>query len=297
MHWRSPALPPSGESLPTPDVSFRLALGVYAAALFAPALAAVAAGALTPGPAGTYVVFVGVTTLVLVGVGVAAGRVRGIAERIGAGPVSWALPLGGLLASAAYVAVTFADGLISGTLTALGAFTAGLGVLIGLLVRRMARSRYAAVLVADAETVAEWTAGWPKRRRLRVGVVAAALVFFGLTAFIGGVLPGGAVVEAVGAVAYVVGVGLIGTGNERTYRVTERGLERSNQFGRWLIDWNDVVGVGTTDTELLIRRRQWYRPAIRCSLDDIDDAEAARDALRRYTPRTQETDDGPGSQR
>lgn len=279
MHWRSPALPSSGESLPTPDVSFRLALGVYAAALFAPALAAVAAVALTPGPAGTYVVLVGVTTLVLVGVGVAAGRVRGIAERLGAGPIAWALPLSGLLASGAYVAVTFADGPLSGTLTALGAVTAGLGVMVGLLVRRMARSRYAAVLVADAETVTEWTAGWPEWRRLRVGVVAAALLFFGLAAFVGELLPGGVVVEAVGAVAYVVGAALIGTGNERTYRVTERGLERSNQFGRWLIDWNDVVGVETTDTELLIRRRQWYRPTLRCDLADIEDPEAVREAV------------------
>ncbi|MUV90236.1 hypothetical protein GJ629_10325, partial [Halapricum sp. CBA1109] len=149
----------------------------------------------------------------------------------------------------------------------------------------------------DAETVAAWTAGWPQRLRLRVGVVAAVLVFFGLTAFIGGVLPGGAVVEAIGAVAYVVGVGLIGVGSERTYRVTERGLERSNQFGRWLIDWDDVVGVETTDAELLIRRRQWYYPAIRCSLDDIDDPESARDALRRYTARTRETADGPRPER
>ncbi|MFB6188839.1 MAG: hypothetical protein ABEI57_03060 [Halapricum sp.] len=262
-----------------PDISFAAAVGLYVAALVAPAIVGLIDGVSDPGTAVLYMSFLAVSAVLVVGVGVAVGRVRGLAERLGSSRLSWGVPFLAALVGLGYGYVAFSTELISTAITFVGFATSLIAVLLGLLIQALAHSRYTAAILHDVSVTAEWHAGWPARDRWLTGIAGIALMLFGLVGFIADLLPGGIVVQLLGMIAYIVGTAIVGAGRPWTYRVTPEGLERALPVYRTLTPWEKLAGYETGERTLRLYWRSWWRPAIRCDLQAIDDPEAVFDAL------------------
>lgn len=157
-----------------PDAEYALVAGLYVAALVVPALVI----ALSRAVADAAVLYVGFLVAVM-GVTAVAGwtvsRIPGVAVRVGRRDAVWllvAVPFGwfGGVFGAGALHVDFPR--IAIPLAVFG--TAG-GMLLGLLLVAMSRTRHADAVLEGATESTEWEARWPRRlRRIAGGVSIAA---------------------------------------------------------------------------------------------------------------------------
>lgn len=273
------------DSLDPPDTPYAMAVGLYAALLVSPALVGGATAVTTLGAAGLYVTFLAAVTAVTVALTWLVGRWRGFPERTGGSAVSWLFPLLGVLAAGTYFAAAVSHVAFPSGIALFGFMTSAAAVALGFALRAMSRSRYTAAVVDEESVECEWEAGWPERPRVAAAVAGFALMIGGMAAFLGEFLPGGDAVEYLGFAGYLIGTGLISVGRRWTYRVTPVGLERRLPVVRTIDRWDDLDGFEERESVLVIHRAAPWRPAIRCSWDEIDDRGAVIDALRRHVAR------------
>ncbi|WP_336002318.1 hypothetical protein [Halorientalis halophila] len=273
---RRPAL----QSPDRPDAVFAFVTGLYASALLAPALTGVIALTVSSDAGVLYGNFLGFVTLVTAGVAWAVTRWRGLPERLGATRWAWLLGLVPLVVAAGYFASLHA---LRGVAMA-GFFLSASGIVVGLLLVAMTRTRYARTVVDDEAVRAEWKAGWPQPLRTRVQVGAVVLYLVGTALTFGGEFVGLAEFWWLGAPAFVGGAALLGFGQPRTYRLAPVGIERSNYVHRRLYEWDAFESFAVTDDAVVLHRSGW-RPAIRCWREEIEDEDALIDALAEHLPR------------
>jgi hypothetical protein len=161
--------------------------------------------------------------------------------------------------------------------------------LLGAALTLMARSRRADEAVDEAAVELEWTAGWPRRARLKfMGVVLLALwAMYGAVAWRYGLVDASPLLQF----AFVVVMGARSTVSERTYRVTSAGLELRRDgwvHVSWrFIPWSSLEGFSVTDDGVVLHRRLPY-PDLRCARWDVilsTDIDSVADALDPYLDR------------
>lgn len=266
-----------------PDTSYALILGTYAAMLLAPGIGgvvvdvvdgdAVIAAAMLVAVPGTIVV---VTWLVT--------RARGLPERLGAAPLAYSFQVLAACALAGYLVVGVTD-LVPGTMAFVGMFSAGAGIFVGGFLAQMSRTRRAKTLVEATTVDAGWTAGWPERRTRRVRRVGFGLVVLGAPMVLGRFVTSLDWLFVPGYVLLIAGFVLAGLGPDRTYRVTQAGLERSGSIHQVLYGWDQFSGYRDAGDALVIERSAPWRPPFRCDWTQLDDPAAVRVALSQYLDR------------
>lgn len=295
---RSPSLP---ETLDRPDAGFMAAAGAYVAAvLVALSIAlAVAMGASTAAVVGS------LSTAITVGLitgGVAAGRVRGLPERLGRGrrlALPFVVPL--LFAAVAVLALV-----IPSAPTALAIGT-GLGAAItlatGSVIASMSRTRY-----TKAMTPNDPIATVPLLNRTRnLSMIGSGIVCFVLAVAFArsGMNQVPLTFGATGLFALLYGLSLRAAvrGDDKgsgrllgwleydpffetvdtellpTVEVHEVGVTITHPGQRRFVPWERVRDVRLTDRELRIERPR--RRDIRCALAVIDDLEGVRETIER----------------
>lgn len=268
------------------DALYVLIAGLYVGVLATPAVMVALASSVTDA-AGLYVGFL-VALAALSGIaGLIVFRVPTIAVRLGRTDAVWflvVLPFGWIVGVLGAPAV----GIDPPTIAVLGAVvgTAG-GMFLGIALVGMSRTRHAVAAVEDTTEHVVWEARWPERwRRLATGVL---VVTFGLG------MVGVAAVFALGrewgwSLYYVLfaGIPFMNLLNPRTFSATDAGLVVGNPVQRQFRPWSAFAGYDRTDDALVIRSTAWWRPAHRCDIGDIEEAEAVVSALETYLP-TQDT--------
>ncbi|WP_299269958.1 hypothetical protein [Halorientalis sp.] len=278
---RRPAL----QSPDPPDTVFSLVAGLYLTLLVSPAVVVATAVAMPLGAAGLYVALLTVLTAVAAAVTVGVGRVPGVAERIGASPFARGLVVppvvcaAGYLFAASNIETAGADGA-----ALVGVVFAVVGVVVGLALVAMSRTRYATAVVDDERVSAEWTAGWPRPLRVWLQAGGTTLYFGGTALLFGGEFVGLGAYEWLGALAFVPGGVAIGWGQPRAYRLSPVGIDRSNHVHRRLYEWDSFESFSVTD-DAVILRRSGPRPSFRCWREEIDDEAALIDVLDDHLPR------------
>lgn len=267
-----------------PDPVYALIVGLYGCALLAPIGIVVLAETITAVGVFTFGVLATVTLVTAV-VGITAARTPGLAVAVGRNRFAWLLAvvpiaLFALLIGGAEAGITpwSVDSAVGWSLLGMVA-----GLLLGLLLRGMSRTRYANVRLSDVTDLAQWEAWLPRRRRR---VVNAILVVGCLC------VPAGLVAEelfgyewgfALGQMAMTVALAVgIGRPNGRTFCVSEAGITVENGITRRIRPWSAFTGYTLTDDALLIHTAQWWRPTIRCDTDRIERVDQVTDALGAY---------------
>jgi hypothetical protein len=272
----------SEESTATPpDTLFALVWGLYLGVGTGAVVVAVARRAVGD-PGVLYVLLLAVVTVVTVGGGLAARRVPGLAVRLGGSRRRWAIPALPILL-AAVVAALYGLGLL--TLTegdfVLAVFGGGAGVVVGLVMVSMARTRRVQAVVADATVHATWRASWPDpERRLLLGTGVFVLVA-GTAALVVGAATERSWVRLLGNVAILVGM----VGQERTYRATDRGLVIKLPAARRLVPWPEFRAFRVTDEAVVLGRTPPLSPGFRFERDAIDDVDEVVAVLSCYVDR------------
>lgn len=128
----------------------------------------------------------------------------------------------------------------------------------------LARKRVAIAAVDEDAINASWTAGFPRRLRLAIGLGSAGLSI--AIAAVGWLLSRGDTM----ILALVVGpfIALASIGAERTYRSTPDGLEVRRSVSRQFLPWTHFDGFSVTDDAVVLHRPFPYL-ALRCSRVDI----------------------------
>lgn len=238
-----------------PDASYALITGLCAAALFAPAVV-LALSRLVADAAVLYISFLAAVTGVTAVAGRTVSRVSGLTVTLGRHDTVWllvALPFCWLGGASGAAAVGVEPPAITAPLAVVG--TAG-GMLLGLVLVSMSRTRYADAVLEERTDRAEWEARWPRRwRRVAGGVAASAFA------------------------ASTIGISLTPVMNSRTFRLTDAGLVIERPLQRQFRPWSAFTGYELTDDALVVRPAAWWRPAHRCDRGDIDDIDAAVAAL------------------
>jgi hypothetical protein len=266
-----------------PDSEYALVAGLYVAALIVPAAVAALARAVTD-TAGLYVGFLGVVAGVVGLVGWAVLRTPGLAVGLGRHDAAWllvALPFGWL------IGVFWADSIgveLPRILVPLAVIATGGGMLCGLVLVAMSRTRHADAAVAGTVETVEWEARWPRRwRRVARGAVVAsfALVGVGLVAIF-------VFDHEWGWGAYyflLVGAPLTNLLNPRAFRATDAGLVVEHPLHRRFRPWSAFESYELTADALVVRPAARWRPSHRCARADIDDPDAVVAALDESLPR------------
>lgn len=263
-----------------PDLLFRLVFGVYAAvSTVGPVLVGFDA-LLRPDAGVAYLAGLAWLTVATVAVAVGLRRAGELLPMVGTSPAGWSLPVAPALLQA-LVVVTLAVGW--GGLTDSGwllvTLAGAAGVVLGLLLLVMARTRVVRARVADEETLAEWRAGWPRRERTWLRRLATASVALGVLSMAAGFWYRVGLFVYVGQFAIPVGaVAAVRTEPVR-YRATAVGIEEIGPVYRRLYAW-EALSEYTVDAERIVvgRRRPW-RPALRWNRTEIEDVTALRRAL------------------
>lgn len=258
-----------------PDATYAFVAGLYAAALFAPALV-LALSRVVADAGALYVGFLVAVAGVTAVAGWLVARTPGLAVALGRRDAAWLLVVvpfawfGGAFGGAA-VGVEPPD--LAAPLAVVA--TAG-GMLLGIALVSMSRTRHADAALAGATDLAEWEARWPRRlRRAGVGVAAFAVSAVGLVAAVGfGVDWGWRLYYLI-----FVAAPLANVANSRTFRVTDAGFVVERPLQRRFRPWSAFDGYELTDDALVVRPAAWWRPAHRCDRADVDDADAAGAAL------------------
>ncbi|WP_255152915.1 hypothetical protein [Halorarius halobius] len=260
-----------------PDGEYAFVAGLYVAALAAPALVLAVSRVVTDAAVlyiGLLVAVTGVTGVA----GLVVSRTPGLAVILGRHDAVWLLVVlpfgwfGGVFGGAA-LGVEPPD--IAAPLAVLG--TAG-GMLLGITLVAMSRTRHANAALEDVVKLVEWEARWPRRwRRIAGGVSIVAF-----TASTLGILAAFVFDSEWGWRLYYllfVGVVLMNVLNPRTFRVTDAGLVVEHPLQRQFRPWSAYTSYELSDEALVIRSAVWWRPSHRCDRADISDVDAVRAAL------------------
>lgn len=274
-------------TLDTPDVSFRAGVGVHLGAVAAGLVLVV--GVLADASTGLLVAtFPNVLTVVTIVGAVLAGRVVGLAERVG--QTRWRRLACGLPALAfatfpvalavspfgtsARLALACLVGAVFSGLTAIGVAT-------------MARNRYVAAVTRDEPAA---TLPWRNSRYVLHSALGLTMVVFGTLQlrFAWSDNPIGVFWLAYGVFMLVRSAGrrmdvewLPDDWSEATpgeLRIHEAGIVRKRPYARVLVPWDSVTGVRLTDDELVVERG-WLD--LRCDRSRLDDPDGARATIER----------------
>ena len=272
---------PASESptLVRPDPQYAFVGGLYVAALLTPAVTLVAALAVG-NAAALYVGFLAVWAVVTTLAGWGISRTDGLAVRIGRRDASWLLVVVPFAAFVgAFAALAFAES-VPGVVVPLGMITMVAGVLFGLPVVVMSRSRHADAVTADATELAAWEARWPRRwRRAAVGAMILGLAS-ALVAIVAQFGLGAPWADYVYLLAFLW-TPLAGAATPRTFRVTDAGVVVERPLHRRLLPWEAFEGYSVTDDALVLVPATWWRPKLRSDRDDVADLDAVVSALDR----------------
>lgn len=268
---------------------FALVVGLYAAAVVAPAATLLLA-------AGTahwqvYATLLGNAALVTVLVGVAATRVEeSLALRLGRTrlsrglPLAWGLPLAGV-PYAGWLAAARPGG-VSVWLSMAGIVG---GFLLGLVVLLMARNRAVRDRIADAQVLARWSAKAAPRRRRLAKRLAVASLGVGIAAIAAGAALGVQPLTWTGQVLAPAGPGLFGATEHREYAALEEGLVVRAPATVRVVPWDRFEGFDETGDALVLHRREPWRLAISCDASEIEDVAGVREALAAFVPKSERT--------
>ena len=260
-----------------PDGQYAFIAGLYVAAFLAPALVLALSRAVTDAGilyVGFLVAVVGVTAVA----GWAVSRTPGLAVSLGRHEAVWLLAVlpfswfGGVFGAAA-VGIEPPD--LAVPLAILG--TAG-GMLLGIMLVAMSRTRHANAALTDTADLAEWEARWPRRWRR----VAGGVSIMAFTASTIGVISAFAFDSEWGWRLYYlmfVGVVLMNLLNPRTFHVTDAGLVIEHPLQRQFRPWSAYTDYELTDDALIVRPAALWRPTHRCDREDIEDIDLAVSAL------------------
>lgn len=265
-----------------PDGEYAFVAGLYVAALTSPGLVL----ALSQVVADAAVLYIGLLVAVT---GVTAvtswvvSRTPGLAVILGRHDTVWVLvvvPFGWF--GGAFGAPSFGINPpdIAAPLAVLG--TAG-GMLLGLILVAMSRTRHANAALEDAVEHTQWDARWPRRWRRIAGAVA--IVAF--TASTIGILAAFVLDSVWGWRLYYllfVGVVLMNVLNPRTFRVTDVGLVVEHPLQRQFRPWSAYTSYEVADEALVFRSAVWWRISHRCDPDDIADVDAVQSSLTKVFP-------------
>lgn len=280
---------------PRPDPIYALVVGLYGCALLAPLGIVV----LTTAIGNAALLMLGgfaTVTLVTAVVGSAAARTPGLAVVIGRHRFAWllavvpialfALLIGGAEASIAPWSV---DSVVGWSL--LGMIS---GLFFGLLLTGMSRTRHANARLSDATDLAQWDAWFPQRRRR---VVSAILVvgFLCIPAVIAAEeFLGYEWIFDLGRVAFTLALATsIGKFYGRTIRASDAGITVEYGVFRRFRPWSAFESYTLTDDALVVHATPWWRPAIRCDTDRIDEIDLVTDALGSHLPSGSERTTNP----
>lgn len=260
-----------------PDGLYVLVAGLYVAAFLAPALVLGLSRVVTDAA----VLYVGFLVAVAGVTAVASGivtRMPGLAVSLGRHDAVWLLAVvpfcwfGSVFGA---VAVGLEPPTLAVPLAVIG--TAG-GMLLGIILVAMSRTRYANAVLVDAVDLAEWEARWPRRWRR----VAGGISLVAFTASTLGIVSAFVFNSEWGWWLYnllFVGVVLMNVLNPRTFRVTDAGLVIEHPLQRQFRPWSTYTSYELTDEALVLQPAEWWRPAHRCDRADIDDVDGAVTAL------------------
>ncbi|MFA9516895.1 hypothetical protein ACERIT_06715 [Halopenitus sp. H-Gu1] len=260
-----------------PDGEYALVAGLYVASFVAPALVL----ALSQAVADAAILYIGLI-IAVTGVTAIAGWVvwwtPGLAVTLGRHDAVWLLVVlpfswfGGVFGA---TAIGVEPPNIAAPLGVLG--TAG-GMLLGIILVAMSRTRHANAALEEAVELTEWEARWPRRwRRIAGGVSVVAFTVSTL-----GILAAFVFNSEWGWRLYYllfVGVVLMNVLNPRTFRVTDTGLVVEHPLQRQFRPWAAYTSFEWSDDTLVIRSAAWWRPSHRCDRDDIVDVDAVRSGL------------------
>jgi len=260
-----------------PDAPYSFVAGLYTATLLIPAVVLLLSRVLD----GTAVLYAGslaATTCLTTLAGWTVSRMPGLAVELGRRDAVWTLAvlpfgwLGGLFGATVF-------GVDPAALVILLAILgSGGGVLLGIVLVAMSRTRHADATLEGATQSAEWEARWPRRWRRTAVVLAVGAVTLGLADLLVGVWSGG----ETGWGSYYLfyfWVPLIALTTPRTFRVTSAGLVVEYPLQRQVRPWSAYAGYEVTEEALVIRSTSWWRPAHRCDRTDVEDVDSVVSAL------------------
>lgn len=272
---RGPAFGPPGlfdEDAPRPDAAYAVVTGVYVASLLTPPVV-VALSRWVRNAALLYVGFLGTVAVITAVAGWVTTRIGGLAVSLGRRDATWllvALPFGWF--AAAFAADAFgADP--PGLSVPLALFGAAAGMLAGIVLVSMSRTRHAASALAGVDDRVVWEARWPRRQRrlaAAASVASAAVTVAGLVAEFAFDVAGARYAYWVLMVVFPV---TANAWNRQRYRATDAGLALERPLQRTFRPWSSFAGYELTDAALVVRPRPWWRPAVRCDRADLADVE------------------------
>ncbi|WP_198667968.1 hypothetical protein [Saliphagus sp. LR7] len=266
---------PNAES---PDASYAIVAGLYVAVLLAPLAVLVFARATSNGGL-LYLGFLTVLTVIATVVGWTVSRTSGLAVSLGGRTTAWLLVVLPFIWFIGVFGVAAMGTELPGITVGLAIVSTIGGMFLGLFLTGMSRTRYAAAVLIGAEDVVEWEARWPRRwRHFSVAWIVIASVL--------GV--GGVIVQLVWSDLSWAGnlyflmflwTPFAGAANPRTFRVTDVGLVVERPLQQRLRPWSEFESYAVTDTALIIHPSAWWRPAYRSDREDVEDLDAAVEAL------------------
>ncbi len=128
----------------------------------------------------------------------------------------------------------------------------------------------------------EFEAGPPDALRRRVTILTGIPAL--LATVVGTLGPFVVDVPGLTNLIFVGGVWLLGSwllGHRDSYRLSETGVRRSGRFRTRTYDWADFEGYDASDEAMtLYRSGPW--PAVRFSLDGVDDPERVREGVAEH---------------
>jgi hypothetical protein len=266
-----------------PDHEYAFVAGLYVAALVVPALVIVLSRVFADA-AVLYIGFLVAVTGVTAGAGWAISKISGFAVRLGRHDVVWvlvALPFGW------FGGVFGADALhidLPTVAVPLAVVCTAGGMLLGLVLVAMSRTRHADAILEGATEFAEWEARWPRRwRRVAGGVMICAFTAstVGFVAALGFGLEWGWRLYY----ALFIAIPLMNLLNPQTFRVTDAGLVIEHPLQRLFRRWSAFTDYELTNDALVIRPAAWWRPGHRCDRDDIGDVDAAVASVDEWVPK------------
>ena len=270
-----------------PDTFYAFVAGLYAAALLSPAAVVALALWVSGDPGVLYVGLLAAVTTIVAVTAWGVSRWRGLPERIGASRFAWGLAVLPVVAVAGYfVAVAAIETPAVDAGAVVGFLLGALGIVVGIGLAVMSRNRYAEAVVDGERVEAVWTAGWPERQRLRFQYASLVAMSLLVPVWAAGYLWDALWIGTVANLLFLPVILLGNLGRERTYRATPAGLERKNPVSRYVYQWDRFESYEVTDEVIVIRWRSRWRPAIRCARAEIEEEDAAVDALGRYLSRS-----------
>lgn len=261
---------PGGGHAEGPDDLFALVAGLYAAFVTVPYLV-LAATPILETAGGQYVGLLAGFTVVIVAGTLVVRRWHGLAQRLGATPTRWLLVVVPLVVGGVVVALSVFTSLLAGRPVLLAVVSAVGGTVGGGVLAMMASTRYARALSETAETIAEWHAGWPSRRRRRYRRFGLAAALVGGVVFLYGLWTVNFGVRFVGQMVVLVWAGTLSLGARREYHATTAGLELRMPANRYVVPWNRFAGFEMTDDAVVLRSRDWWRLPIYLARSDVDE--------------------------